>query len=173
MYVRSVFQTFATYPLSCVVIWESDSFSYRFFCLMEINCYWICDPIARAALESQNVLILNFRLKIRKIRILWCNPSVCPIKNETTCLCFLWAMVNSATTRGLFVHTKLGLVVQLLNRNLLYVSGPDRGVCRCRKCQCKPKYLGDNCDKKNCTFFPPETQCKKDADSVSITSLYL
>lgn len=44
-------------------------------------------------------------------------------------------------------------------------GGPDRGVCRCRKCQCKPKYLGDNCDKKNCTFFPPETQCKKDADS--------
>lgn len=44
--------------------------------------------------------------------------------------------------------------------------GPDRGVCRCRKCQCKPKYHGANCDKKNCTYFPPETQCKKDADSV-------
>lgn len=58
-------------------------------------------------------------------------------------------------------------------RNLLYVLGPDRGVCLCRKCQCKPKYHGDNCDKKNCTFFPPETQCKKDTDSVSITSLYL
>ena len=44
--------------------------------------------------------------------------------------------------------------------------GPDRGVCRCRKCQCKPKYHGANCDKKNCTYFPPETQCKKDTDSV-------
>lgn len=44
-------------------------------------------------------------------------------------------------------------------------GGPDRGVCRCRKCQCKPKYHGANCDKKNCTYFPPETQCKKDADS--------
>lgn len=44
-------------------------------------------------------------------------------------------------------------------------GGPDRGVCRCRKCQCKPKYHGTNCDKKNCTYFPPETQCKKDANS--------
>lgn len=44
-------------------------------------------------------------------------------------------------------------------------GGPEHGVCRCRKCQCKDKYYGDVCDQKNCTYFPKETQCKKDANS--------
>ncbi|XP_029179548.2 integrin beta-1 [Acropora millepora] len=44
-------------------------------------------------------------------------------------------------------------------------GGAERGVCRCRKCQCKDKYHGDACDQKNCTFFPPETICKQDAKS--------
>lgn len=44
-------------------------------------------------------------------------------------------------------------------------GGPEHGVCRCRKCNCKDKYYGDVCDKKNCAFFPNETLCKQDATS--------
>lgn len=44
-------------------------------------------------------------------------------------------------------------------------AGPDHGVCRCRKCICKDKYYGDVCNIKNCTYFPRETQCQKDANS--------
>ena len=37
------------------------------------------------------------------------------------------------------------------------------------KCQCNDKYYGDVCDRKNCTYFPKETQCKKDPTDVSST----